>query len=367
MNPTKRLLSATIVALILALAVGGIGGALIRPRLDHLFRSEPRPSRLEFPTSPERGFFPEEPGRIHLPEQIDEEWLSRVRGALRETLHVPEGRRVLTAERISAPPLGDQGSAAGAPTADWYRLELDDGQRLRVALVRPTVPPRATIVALHGHGNTGVELLFDPRRYQHAIASELAAAGFTVIAIETRSFGGSRVGELSHSAYVQRLRLQEREFHGEVLADNTAVLTWAASRGVDLDELGVVGCSMGGVSALFLATSDSRVDAALMSGSSGSWRHSFSSVKHCSCSAIAGLLTRLDWLPLVAASHAGVVAIEGGARDEILGLSNVGDELAAYRTLDRLGGPRTVVVRHEGSHEHDPRQVVQFFREAFDR
>lgn len=210
-----------------------------------------------------------------------------------------------------------------------------------------------------------MELLFDPRGYQHAIASELAAAGFTVIAIETRSFGGSRVGDLRHSAYVQRLRLQEREFHGEVLADNAAVLTWAASRGVELDELGVVGCSMGGVSALFLATSDSRVDAALMSGSSGSWRHSFSSAKHCSCSGIAGLLTRIDWLPLVAASHAGIVAIEGGARDEILGLSNVGDELAAYQTLDRLGGPRTVVLRHEGSHEHDPRQVVEFFREAF--
>jgi pimeloyl-ACP methyl ester carboxylesterase len=226
-------------------------------------------------------------------------------------------------------------------------------------------PRKHTIVALHGHGATGVELLFDAGGSERAIASELAAAGFTVIAIETRSFGESRVGDLSHFAYVQRLRLQGREFHGEVLADNSAVLTWAASRGVDLDELGVVGHSMGGVGALFLATSDSRIDAALMSGSSGSWRHSFSSVEHCSCSVIAGLLTRIDWLPLVAASHASVVAIEGGARDEILGLSNVGDELAAYRTLDRLGGPRTVVLRHEGSHEHDPQQVVEFFRQAF--
>ncbi len=118
-----------------------------------------------------------------------------------------------------------------------------DGTRLAGWFVPPAgdLPaPRPGIVLSHGHGRSRAELL------PHA--DFLHRAGFAVLAFDYRHRGQSGGGAVT-------MGLDER---GDLQA---AVDTLTAQPEVDASRIGVFGMSMGGVVALLLAASDSRIRA----------------------------------------------------------------------------------------------------------
>src|SRR5690606_23731716 len=107
------------------------------------------------------------------------------------------------------------GSASGDYEVKKGRLRMSDGVDLSVVeIVQKDTSP--WIMVLHGHG-PGLRLLFDEQDYAHAVAMKLADGGFSVLAVETRSFGESLVDGLEHSVYVNKLMLEGEVFHGQVV------------------------------------------------------------------------------------------------------------------------------------------------------
>ena len=354
---------------LIATAAAFVGGYLVGRKSAPDART-PNPS-MAGPLSPDVGMFEPDPDALTLPDTIDDEWLTRARTGISELLHVPD-RAVKNATEIDPP--FQRPSVPASLSPRWLKWDLSDSQCLYGAHLEP--PPGMSrkpglIVVLHGHpwiAGHGMETVFDPEQYQHAIATRLAESGFRVLAIETRSFGHSVVGELSHRAYVQRLRLQRREFHGEVVADNRAVLDWATHGGgvpgAADEPVGVIGCSMGGLSAMFLSVVDERVDAVLVSGAGGSWRNSFSSLVHCPCSIVSGLLQRLDSIHILAATQARFLALEAGQLDTSLGAANLDSMLDELKSLgQRRQLDVTIQVPNLG-HEHDVPTVISWFDAA---
>ncbi len=321
------------------------------------------PPGIRFPLAPKVGFFAPDPGFLDLPERITPAWQDRVRDELRRLLRPRPRPQDPIGVRSMVKPTELQEVAVG-----WLRFRASDGHVIQAALLRPADaagPPgeMPLIVALHGHG-PGLSVLFDPSSFAKGIAVELARIGFQVLAIETRSFGGSAFPGLGHQGYVNRLRLQGREFHGQVLSDNLEILDWARTTLDHQGPTGVVGCSMGGLSAMFLAAFDGRIDACLFSGIGGSWRNSFASLGHCGCSIVPGLLERLDSEQIFAAMSCRHLALELGQSDYLLGPANAASVLPQLRAISEKQGVELTVHTFDGAHEHDAGFVVDFFRHA---
>lgn len=321
----------------------------------------------ELPLEPEVGFF-DAPKLLELPDRVTPADRDRVRRTLAELLHLRGGLSGHRLRGVEAAAEQIRDEIASRP----LRLTTSDGHRLRAVLLHPAgiaSGDAPLVLAFHGHG-AGLDLLLDPTSYQKGIAVRLARAGFTVLAIETRSFGASGFGALEHQPYANRLRLQGREFHGEAAADHLEILEWARRDAADgglghPGPVGAVGASLGGLSVLFLAVfTDSPLDACLVSGAGGSWRASFASLEHCSCSIVPGLLERLDAEHLLAAASCRSLALEVGRYDASLGLAATASVLPWIEGLEARGGPRARVHIHDGGHEHDAEFVTSYFSET---
>jgi dienelactone hydrolase len=345
----------------------GIGAQLL---LDKLFAdppSEPQAPDVphvepELPSAvqlaPGLGVFDAPRSYITLPERIDDVWRSKVRDAVVELLQPrPLDDRPTPAEHLG-------GRIHEGVTLKLFRLTMNDGQQIRAMLLVPPGPsPRSLVLALHGHDRvaSGLDLLLLQDTYQKGIALQLAKRGHLVLAVETRGFGGSPTSDLPHAIYVERLRLQGHEFHGEVLSDNREALRFVLDAHPAVEHVGVVGASMGGLSALFLSLFEPRVETALLSGAVGSFRGAFSSSLHCPCSLIAGVLRRLDIPQMIAASHAQSIGVEAGLRDDVLGSENLKLIRDQLEKSSQSGGPKIGVYEFDGGHEHDLPFVLDFF------
>ena len=322
--------------------------------------SVPAPLPRDLPLSPEVARFEPPATFLQLPDEIDSVFRDRVRT---KTVDLLSPRPYPPKSPATAVPIGI--AANFGIHADWFLLKFSDGQEIRTAILRPDEgDPTSLVVTLHGHdeaGLGGIDLLLNPDSYQHGIAVALAQDGHAVLAIETRGFGQSPTGLLQHEVYTGRLRMQGREFHGQVVSDNREVLDFALEMLPGIERVGAVGCSMGGLSALFLSVLDSRIEDVLVSGIMGSFAGSFSSHLHCHCSLIPGILRDLDIPQLVAASQAQRIALENGDRDPSLGTVNLAPIRKEIEILKAQVDRDFVFHQFDGGHEHDLDFVIDFF------
>lgn len=302
-----------------------------------------------------------------LPADSSESWRQETRAKLKSLLHIREDAsrgkpaRVVDGSETVLPVPGTTGI-----TGRELRLSVSDGQQIRVCVVYKPGENGPLVLALHGH-SMGLPALFDPRCEYHAVAVVLAQEGFTVLALETRSFGASSVDGLQHLAYVNALRLHGREFLGEVVSDDMEILTWALDEeGLgESGKIAVCGLSMGGVTAMFLAGLDDRISVLLASGVGDSWQNTLCKEVHCPCLAIPGLLNVLDAPQLLMLSSCRMVALEGGTLDKGLGAAHVLSMGKKIERTMRASGKHLEVHTFEGDHEHDIGFVVHFMHDSF--
>ena len=143
-------------------------------------------------------------------------------------------------------------------------FRLPDGTEIRGFLTRPTANrmPRPAILYAHAHGDRydigASELIAGCPALLDAPGPVLARQGYVTLCIDMPTFGER--ADVTESAATKAALWRGRTLFGQMLGDQSAALTWLASRiDVDGDRIGMTGMSMGATLTYFLAAIDSRV------------------------------------------------------------------------------------------------------------
>jgi dienelactone hydrolase len=143
-------------------------------------------------------------------------------------------------------------------------FRLPDGTKIRGFLTRPTANhmPLPAILYAHAHGDRydigASELIAGCPALLDAPGPVLARQGYVALCIDMPTFGER--ADVTESAATKAALWRGRTLFGQMLGDQSAALTWLASRiDVDGDRIGMTGMSMGATLTYFLAAIDSRV------------------------------------------------------------------------------------------------------------
>ncbi len=137
--------------------------------------------------------------------------------------------------------------------------------------------PTPTVVVFHGHGLGKRETSGEVPSYQNSVALELAKAGFIAVTPDLRGFGelgwsGRSYDVVHHKDIIVNLMIG-RTTLGTFVHDAQKLVDYLLTRPeVDTTRLGAVGCSLGGVLAVWATALDSRIQAVVSSASFGSIR-----------------------------------------------------------------------------------------------
>lgn len=228
--------------------------------------------------------------------------------------------------------------------------------RMRVPcwLLVPHEPRGSGVVALHGHGAGRDEVcgLASTEDRGPAYADSLARAGHVVLAPDQRGFG-ERADWQPEGIYHCDYDLTLATLLGvTVLGRNV----WDAARGldvlaalpeVDAERLGVAGLSYGATTSLFLAATDPRVRAAVVSGYVSSWAACARiGWNMCGSQVVPGIAHAFDHADLGALLAPRALLVQSGEQDMIFPLE------AARRAAARLRAVYTSI-GHEGAFAHD--------------
>lgn len=186
--------------------------------------------------------------------------------------------------------------------------------------------PGSAVIAVHGHG-PGKEMvcgLTGPEHEHYAL--QLVRLGHVVLAPDLRCFGERQDPQWSPEVhkYDCDWNLVAATMAGAVpLAQNL----WDLRRSVDLlvehplvdpARIAVAGLSYGGTMALFLAATDERVGAAIVSGYLSSWRAAHSVPWNmCGSQVLPGQLGRLEHLDVASLIAPRPLLVESGTDDPL--------------------------------------------------
>ncbi len=185
-----------------------------------------------------------------------------------------------------------------------------DGAEVPAFLFLPNVnATRPAVVVVPGHSRGIVATGGIVEDYQHANALRIAEAGYVVLTMEVRGFG--YLGRMTHDgdlvvldSYVAHLLNSGRTAMGGVVGDLMNGVSYLESRDeVAADQVGVVGFSSGGKTAIYLAALDDRVDVVVASGCVTDYAHNFLHSRHDAYEAIPQLgqwLSFSDCMGLIA-------------------------------------------------------------------
>jgi pimeloyl-ACP methyl ester carboxylesterase len=126
--------------------------------------------------------------------------------------------------------------------------------------------PGPAILYCHAHGNRydiGKEELLEGRpALLKPYAQDLLALGFTVLCLDMPCFGER--SHLEEGAEAKKALWQGQTLFGQMLADLTIGVNYLCGfQNVDENRIGVMGVSMGGTNAWWLAALDERISAAI--------------------------------------------------------------------------------------------------------
>jgi len=221
--------------------------------------------------------------------------------------------------------------------------------------------PGPAVLAIHGHGPgksqaVGLERTAMPNAdYAH----RLAERGYVVLAPDLRCFG-ERLDDNPEDHYACDTNLVHAYMAGvspltENLFDLRRSIDVLEQTGlVDPHRIGVVGLSLGGTCALFLAAVDERVAAAVVSGYFSSWAEAHKMPWNmCGSQVLPGMLGQIEHIDLASLIAPRPVLFETGTEDLIFPLGAATEAFGQLkRVYEHLGNPEGV--QHdvfEGDHQ----------------
>ena len=308
-------------------------------------------------------------------------WQRRTRAALAETLGFQDG--------------------PACPPRPRLIERVDKGDYVREKLVIRTAPdaempvyllvpknirkPAPVVLAFHGHGY-GVKDIVGlwedgsernmPDGYHKDFGVAICRRGFIVAAPEISCFGERQ----TDFAYLQRTGSGNSKpstcTHSAMLAfhlglsvvglrvrDTRRLVDYLVTRrDVDLDRLGAMGISGGGMHAFFSMCMDERIKAGVISGYYCTFRDSILAMFHCACNFVPGLHAFGEMYDLVGLIAPRPLLVEAGDHDEIFPLGAVRRSVARARAVYRLFGAARVETDYfEGRHQISGRKAYDFF------
>ncbi len=248
--------------------------------------------------------------------------------------------------------------------------------------------PLPSVVAFNGHGY-GVKDIVGlwedgderdtPDGYHKDFAVALCRRGFAVAAPEISCFGERQTdfsylqGPISGSAPSTCDHTAKLAFHlgGSALG----LRIWDAKRLIDylhtrtefdVDRLGAMGISGGGMHTFFSTCLDERIRACVVSGYYCTFRDSILAMSHCTCNFVPGLGRFGEMHDLVGLIAPRPFLIESGSKDPIFPINSVRDSLARAREVYSVFGAPAQVEDDffEGRHHISGRRAYDFLWEG---
>jgi dienelactone hydrolase len=221
--------------------------------------------------------------------------------------------------------------------------------------------PGPAVLAVHGHGPgkslvCGLEQTPAPNG---DYAVQLVRQGFIVLAPDLRCFG-ERLDWNPEDHYACDTNLVHAVMAG--VSPITQSL-WDLARSLDVLEqqelvdparIGVAGLSLGGTMSLFLAATDDRVSAAVVSGYFASWGEAHKVPWNmCGSQVMPGMLGQIEHVDLGALVAPRPLLVETGTEDMIFPLAAATESMDALRTLYRSMDAEERLVHDvfEGDHQ----------------
>ena len=266
-------------------------------------------------------------------------WRARVRARLHGMLGTPPPRVPLD------PEITDEVDAVDH-VRQRILYDVDPTMSVPAFLLVPRhrldAPPGTAVLAVHGHGPGKAMIcgLTGPAHEHWALG--LARLGHVVLAPDLRCFGERQDPQWSPEVhkYDCDWNLVAATMAGVVpLAQNL----WDLQRSVDLlrahplvdpDRIAVAGLSYGATMSLFLAATDDRIRAAIVSGYLSSWRAAHSVPWNmCGSQVLPGQLGRIEHLDVAALVAPRPILVESGTEDVLFPVDAARQTVAALRRV----------------------------------
>jgi hypothetical protein len=230
-----------------------------------------------------------------------------------------------------------------SPTNSYVMEEVSlqslPDRRVRAWLAVPRNPPGkvGAVLALHGHGGTGEQVVRGEGLY--AYGRVLAEMGYVIISPDIGQH------ELQHTNW---------SLMGERTWDALRCLDYLETRPeVDPARLAVAGLSLGGETSMYVAALDERIQAACSSG----WLTTVANMKngHCPCFNFPGLEENFDFPDIFACVAPRPIVMEIGEKEQSPGgfpVEIARGAFAEIRSAYRVFGAETNVIldAHPGGH-----------------
>jgi dienelactone hydrolase len=290
-----------------------------------------------------------------------------------------EGRRTRLAALLGAMPqrVPLELETVDVTKCEGYRREkvvfdTEDTMSVPAYLLVPDdrTRPGPAVLAAHGHGPgkdvvAGIETTEAPNGdYAH----QLAVRGYVVLAPDLRCFG-ERLDWNPPDHYACDTNL----VHAYMAGSNPLTQNlWDLARALDVLEghplvdparIGMVGLSYGGTVTLFLAASDERVAAAVVSGYFSSWAEAHKMPWNmCGSQVLPGMLGQLEHVDLGALVAPRPLLVESGTDDDIFPVAAARQEVDKLRVVyESFGaGDRLVHDVFEGGHQWHGVRAYEF-------
>ncbi|MDB5078113.1 MAG: hypothetical protein JWP00_37 [Chloroflexi bacterium] len=321
-------------------------------------------------------------------EQL-EPWQTHLRAELRRVIGLDTGR--------STPPEPDYGPLEKFEGYFSQRVEIstEPGIRMPLYVLTPdgirAGETRPVVLALHGHGGGGKAAVAGRteipavaeaiKLYNYDYGVQLVMAGFIVLCPDARGFGerrevgsqGDEPGKIlaSSCTALNNMALPlGQTVTGMWVWDLMRLIDFAATRpDWDINLLGCVGFSGGGLQALFLSALDTRVKVAVVSAYFYGYKDALLRLNNnCSCNYVPGLWQQADMGDIAALICPRPLLIESGSRDPFSGqggLANVTGQLAITRQAYRVSEVEERIAHSvfDGPHYYSGRDVAPWLRQ----
>lgn len=234
-------------------------------------------------------------------------------------------------------------------------------------LARPLAPPASklpAVLALHGHDWHAYDTFHPENMYYYG--DLLARQGYIVLALDMEHESLTGI----HPRWIHFQWPLPRHFPFPPMGQRV----WMARRGIDFlqslpevdpQKIGVVGLSNGGLTALFLAAVDERIQLGISSGAlilhHRMWH---STLIHCRCQYLAEIDGKLDYYDIAALIAPRPLLIQSGERDPIFPIQSARRAFALVQQA-YLSAQAPDQVRHDihpGAHVFAPETPLVWFQ-----
>ena len=321
--------------------------------------------------------------RAQTPEQA-RVWQIETRKALAQTLGLhAQDRAPLLPQLIETVDKGDY---------IREKLLIQTGRHVSLSfyllLPKQVARPLPVVLALHGHGYGVKDIvgLWDdgaerdiPDGYHKDFAVELCRAGFAVAAPEIACFGERQTdfsylntalgqSEPTSCAHAAMLALHlGGSVAGMRVQDGMRLVDYLETRPeLDINRLGAMGISGGGMHTFFSTCLDERIKACVISGYYSTFKDSILAMSHCACNFVPGLGQFGEMYDLVGLIAPRPLLVESGSYDTIFPRQAVERSVERARLVYTVFGaqdqPKTDYF--EGRHQISGRKAYGFLKAA---